>query len=429
MTVTIFRDNDANAVFIVDANGVQFFNSLQAVLNSPTDVVIDVLDLARDLKVFAAVPFGEFVDDTATPYGATAADTVNALNIVFAAGGGGAAIPVITSATAINITFGDSINYELTATDGVGFEWNNLPAGVVNVEGNLRKIIGGESLAVGSYTPTATAVNLLGSDTETITITVASPPYANTKAIKFNNNDYMDATASTANPLYRASNGTGATDAWTIVGWFQGGTNGNKEQTILSFGGNNENSEGRVHLYWDASGGDKLLALEYGSKNNHLLLRTPDSSVVSGTYYQFIITYDGGTTGDDQNDLSDYYGRFEIWIDGASQTLQTSNSNDGFTGEIKDEVFRIGEAAWGGKHMRNNCLLDEVALWDTDETANVSAIYNSGTTHDLNLLTSAPDHYWRMGDGDTFPLIEDNTGSLDFTMFNMTAADIVNDVP
>ena len=79
--------------------------------------------------------------------------------------------------------------------------------------------------------------------------------------------------------------------------------------------------------------------------------------------------------------------------------------------------------------MRNNCVVDEVAIWSTDESANVAAIYNGGVTHDLSLLTSTPVNWWRMGDGDTFPTLADNIGTLDFTMTNMNAGDIVNDTP
>ena len=70
----------------------------------------------------------------------------------------------------------------------------------------------------------------------------------------------------------------------------------------------------------------------------------------------------------------------------------------------------------------------EVALWDSDQTANVGVIYNGGVAQDLTLLASPPSHWWRMGDADTFPILQDSIGSLDFTMNNMTAADIVNDV-
>jgi hypothetical protein len=34
-----------------------------------------------------------------------------------------------------------------------------------------------------------------------------------------------------------------------------------------------------------------------------------------------------------------------------------------------------------------------------------------------------------MGDDDTLPTLTDNIGTLDFTMTNMTAGDIVNDTP
>ncbi|HHZ69131.1 MAG TPA: hypothetical protein EYN54_02375 [Methylococcaceae bacterium] len=70
-----------------------------------------------------------------------------------------------------------------------------------------------------------------------------------------------------------------------------------------------------------------------------------------------------------------------------------------------------------------------MAIWSSDQTANVAAIYNSGTTHDLSALTTPPDNWWRMGDGDTFPTISDQISTLDFTMFNMTVGDIVNDTP
>ena len=118
-----------------------------------------------------------------------------------------------------------------------------------------------------------------------------------------------------------------------------------------------------------------------------------------------------------------------MFINGVSQTTNNTNSNDGWDGSIKDEQFRVGEVTFGGKHLRNNCFIDELAIWSSDQGVNISDIYNSGVTHDLALLTSPPNNYWRMGDNDTFPTLQDNISSLDFTMFNMTSNDIVNDVP
>ena len=77
----------------------------------------------------------------------------------------------------------------------------------------------------------------------------------------------------------------------------------------------------------------------------------------------------------------------------------------------------------------NSCLVEELAVWNSDETTNVADIYNSGSTHDLTALASSPAHYWRMGDGDTYLTIQDNVGTAHFVMYNMTAADIVTDAP
>ena len=79
--------------------------------------------------------------------------------------------------------------------------------------------------------------------------------------------------------------------------------------------------------------------------------------------------------------------------------------------------------------MRDNCRVDELAVWGSDQSGNISDIYNSGSTQDLEQLDTPPSHWWRMGDGDTYPNIQDNVGTADFVMYNMTAADIVTDAP
>jgi len=77
--------------------------------------------------------------------------------------------------------------------------------------------------------------------------------------------------------------------------------------------------------------------------------------------------------------------------------------------------------------------LDEVAIWTSDERANVSDIYNGGTPSDLSQLTTPPSHWWRMGDGDTWSGsqwdLTDNTGSYNLGSVNMEEGDRVTDVP
>ncbi len=137
--IKLYKDSEANAIFIENSNGVQFVNSLHATLDAPTDVVVTIQDTSREVEILTEVPFEDFVDKDGVSYGATCSAVCDALNAVFSASGSSTGVaPVITSSTTVNMTQGDTLNYELTSTDGVGYEWSNLPSGVVNVEGNLR---------------------------------------------------------------------------------------------------------------------------------------------------------------------------------------------------------------------------------------------------------------------------------------------------
>ena len=75
--------------------------------------------------------------------------------------------------------------------------------------------------------------------------------------------------------------------------------------------------------------------------------------------------------------------------------------------------------------------VDELALFDSDQSSNASTLYNSGVPFDLSTLSTEPKHWWRMGDGDTYPNLQDNgtEANCTFVMYNMTSSDIVSDVP
>ena len=426
MAIKIYRDNDARSIFVENENGARFLNSLHAAVNPDNSGNVDIHDQVENVVIVYNTVYSEFMDASGAAYGVSSVSTVNALNSIFNASGTSSDnVPEITSSSSINITAGESINYELTSNYGVGYEWDNLPTGVTTVEGNIRKIIGGSNLPVGTYTPTMRAVNYNGQDSETLTITVASTPYSNTRSVVFNNNEYVDATATTSHPLYRAANGSGSGDAWTLMLWVKPGSSNNQNQTLLYFGGDTTSEAGVALHYKGNSDGIKLT---YGSSFNYLQLVTPTNSLTVGSWHQIVVTYDGGTTGVASNAISNYYGRFQIWIDGVSQSTTNSHANYGNSSSVPADLFRIGRERTG-QYLRNDTRIDEVAIWASDETTNVASIYNSGTPHDLTALGSSPAHYWRMGDGDTYPTLQDNVGSLDLTMNNMASNDISNDVP
>ena len=428
--IVIYRDNNANAIFVEDNNGAQFLNNLQAIQDNPTDSTLSIKDISRDIDIITDIDYTEFEDDNGTAWVSDGQTTTNNLNAIFqTTGGGGGNVTVITSPLTINLTTGNTINYELIATDGVGYEWDlTAVADVVTVEGNIRKLIGGSGLTAGTYNIPVKAINYYGEDSQTIVLTVASPPFSNTLSTNFVTNDYLNATANSSNPFYRLNQGSAT--PWAVSFWFKAGTSNNQNQTILSFGGDDLNNEGKVWIkYNGGSASMQQLIFRYGTDFNYLEFTTPANTVTPNTWINYIFNYDGGTTENGSGGISTSYSRFKVYKNGALLTMTNTNNNFGFSGEIKDEFFRIGRLNNSGQYMRNNCRVDELALWASDEQSNVSSIYNAGVTFDLTSLGSPPDHWWRMGDGDTFPTISDKVASLDFTMVNMTVADFVSDVP
>ena len=129
-----------------------------------------------------------------------------------------------------------------------------------------------------------------------------------------------------------------------------------------------------------------------------------------------------------------------IWNpDGANSTIRcfTDGENEvnvstdwryGTGGIYNGALQYIGNRAGQNPGFAGN--IDEFAIWDDDQSANVSAIYNSGQVHDLNALSSPPINWYRMGDdnGGTGTTVTDQgTGGINGTLTNDAAFE--EDVP
>ena len=161
MTIKVYKDSAANAIFIEDANGVQFLNSLQATV---TNGSCNVHDLAKDIDIVTEQAFDQFIDENDVTYGADSTEVCNALNALFSSSGTPSAeVPVITSSLTVSLVQGQTLNYELTADYGVGFEWDlSNVSGVTTVDGNSRKLVGGSSLTAGTYNIPVKAITTTG---------------------------------------------------------------------------------------------------------------------------------------------------------------------------------------------------------------------------------------------------------------------------
>ena len=313
-----------------------------------------------------------------------------------------------------------------------GYEWDlSNVSGITTVEGNPRKLIGGSSLAAGTYNIPVKAINYNGEDSVTLVLTVSNPSFADTKSIQFNNQDWLGANAALLDStLGRAGNGSGSGDAWTIAFWFKAGTSINNNQTIFYFGASDTTNGNNIRVVYQGGGTSKFINFKYGSGFAYLNLLTPVSSITSGVWQQIVMTYDGGTTGSNSSDINNYYSRFSLYINGVQQTTSNFNLGYGNTTALSGENLRVGRYE-SGNYMQNDCKVNELAIWDSDESSNISDIYNSGTPFDLSTLTTQPKHWWRMGDDDTYPNLQDNgtEANCTFVMYNMTSSDIVSDTP
>jgi len=91
------------------------------------------------------------------------------------------------------------------------------------------------------------------------------------------------------------------------------------------------------------------------------------------------------------------------------------------------EVYSIGTFNFLG-------LIDEVGIWTSDQSSNVSSIYSGGVPNNLNDLSTPPTAWYRMGeqanwDGSKWTLIDQGTGSNNAESVNMTESDRETDVP
>jgi len=120
MAIKIYRDDDARSIFVENENGARFLNSLHAAVNPDNSSNVDIHDQVENVIIVYNTVYSEFMDASGAAYGVSSVSTVNALNSIFNASGTSSDnVPEITSSSSINITAGESINYELTSNYGV----------------------------------------------------------------------------------------------------------------------------------------------------------------------------------------------------------------------------------------------------------------------------------------------------------------------
>lgn len=157
-----------------------------------------------------------------------------------------------------------------------------------------------------------------------------------------------------------------------------------------------------------------VIQLRNNITSNSFRLNVQSTTLINtSNWYHIAITYDGTST----------VNSFEIYINGNSDIV--TNKVGTLSATIQNPApFYLGRLAT----LYADVTLDEVSVFNSVLSASdISSIYNSGTPNDISALS--PIHWWRMGENDTYPTINDNAGSVNGTMQNMSSASFVTDVP
>jgi hypothetical protein len=109
---------------------------------------------------------------------------------------------------------------------------------------------------------------------------------------------------------------------------------------------------------------------------------------------------------------------YNLYVDGSAETLTNSNNDGTWFGDLTGlNSSDIGAHVRSSVGNYYNGLIDELAIWDSDQSSNISTIYNSGTPGNLSSLS--PNHWYRMGDnnaasGDT--IYDQGSGGVNATL-------------
>ena len=239
--------------------------------------------------------------------------------------------------------------------------------------------------------------------------TATTPAYSNTKSVRFDGIDDYCETSSNYTLLDGESKAT--VSAWINL-------NGNSSTTYLCSIKESGVFNTTLSVRLQTSGTNVILRAytqNFSSSNRgSVSLGTIEGD---GLWHHLLICVDLSLTGNTE---------LQVFLDGVSKGIVGRFQNTTFT-SVGAELY-VGHADGQGFVGGG---IDEFAIWSgTDLRNDASTIYNSGVPNDLNNNgLTAPTTYYRMGDGDTFPTLQDTNGSADLTMTNMTSGNIITDVP
>ena len=335
-------------------------------------------------------------------------------------------VPTVADQT-VTVTEGDVMNFQIVSSDNIVNQFAELDAPSWMSINQVSGVLSGTAPAFAGTSADTIVVNCkagnaIGGTVEfTVTVSVAEVAYTNNKSLQFpssNTTAYLNGNHANVTALQRTGNGSGASDAWSISMWVKPSTSTTSQQ-LFYYGGDDLTLEGRIDIV-QFSGANLLF--RYGKNNNNISF-IGVGNFPTAQWNHILVTYNGGDTLTANGGAT----AFTMSINGANGISQVQAQGGGFSDNIAADKFRIGRLLGATTSQYYSGAVNQVAIWNTDETANLATIYNSGATQDLSGLTSAPVHYYEIETSVT--TISDISGSADLTGFNFSNSDLVSDTP
>lgn len=242
--------------------------------------------------------------------------------------------------------------------------------------------------------------------TKEFTITVNA--IGSTKSISFNGIDEYISTAYQSDIPYSLSS------PFSYSFWIKIPSSQVGNMNYFSiFGGSND----RVAL--DTTNGINMdLSLYTNSQANGFKI-SYTTATTKGQWQNVVVTYDGSTTKEG----------ISIYIDGSDLGTPNTIFRDNYLGDFQDtSPFYIGFGP-GTRYFEGN--MDEFGIWDKElSSSEVTELYNSGIPKVLTSHSAVANlvRYYKMGEMDTIPTVEEEQTGKDGTATNMNSSNISTDV-
>jgi hypothetical protein len=208
---------------------------------------------------------------------------------------------------------------------------------------------------------------------------VGSPSFSNTQSIQLDGiDDYVNVGTSSL----------GITSAISVSAWVKipttntGGASPYIQMIVCE--DNTSGGQRNWGLSWRGTGYNYFSFQVWHTNLTNTSINSTGITPNDGQWHHLLGTFDGttGTNG------------MKFYIDGVLNSQKTATST-GLNSYSSTETTMGAITGGTGRRFEGN--IDEVAVWNSDQNANASTIYNSGVPNDISSLS--PLSWWRCGDG------------------------------